>query len=118
MCAFANPPDTGKVKLLVGELSSNRVNRIASSGIKGVASLGWISFFSLICAGCSGLPVLAGLFGGVAVATRFGVSVGVASFVTVTVLALRRRRAARKQACALPVAGAAVEMTRRGRFGS
>jgi hypothetical protein len=63
--------------------------------MKGVATLGWVSFFSLLCTGCSGLPVLAGIFGGVAVTTRFGVSAGVVSVVALAVVALRRRSARR-----------------------
>ena len=73
-----------------------------TTGIKGIATLGWISFFSLLCTGCSGLPVLAGIFGGVAVTTRFGLSTGIVSGVMLTAFALRRRRARRQQACALP----------------
>jgi hypothetical protein len=76
------------------------MKRVASGAIRGVAALGWISFFSLFCSACSGLPVLAGIFGGVAATTRFGVSAGVVSGVMLTALVLRRRRAARQQACA------------------
>lgn len=91
----------------MGEMSSGRAKSLAARGIKGVAALGWISFFSLLCTGCSGLPVLAGIFGGVAVTTRFGVSTGVVSGVMLTVFALRRRRAGRRQACGFPAADAA-----------
>jgi hypothetical protein len=75
---------------------------VARGGMRGVATLGWVSFFSVLCTGCSGLPVLAGIFGGVAVTTRFGVSAGVVTGVMLTVVALRRRRAALQKVCAVP----------------
>jgi hypothetical protein len=72
---------------------------VARRSMRGVAALGWVSFFSLLCTGCSGVPVLAGIFGGAAVTTRFGVSAAVVTGVMLTVAALRRRRAGRQKAC-------------------
>ncbi len=80
-------------------MSLDRAKSVASKGVKGLSALGWVSFFSLLCTGCSGLPLLAGVFGGAADTTRFGVSAGIVSGVMLSVLALRRRRARR---CALP----------------
>jgi hypothetical protein len=80
--------------------SRRGLRKVAWGATQGFATLGWIGFFSLFCFGCTGsLPVLAGLFGGVAVGTRFGVSVGIATAVVVTVMAVRARR---RRACAVP----------------
>jgi hypothetical protein len=89
-------------------MAANRVRAVGTRAIKGVAALGWVSFFSVICAGCSGLPLLAGVFGGVAVTTRFGVSAGAVTFVFVAAGVVRRRRAARR-ACTLPNAQASAD---------
>lgn len=72
--------------------------------MKGVSALGWVSFFSVLCTGCTGIPLLAGIFGGLALTTRFGISAGVVSGVMLTLLLLRRRRARRQAACAVPAA--------------
>jgi hypothetical protein len=82
-------------------MSSGRAMAVARGGMRGVSTLGWVSFFSVLCTGCSGVPVLAGIFGGVAVTTRFGVSAGVVTGVWLIVVALRRRRAGHRKACAV-----------------
>jgi hypothetical protein len=80
-----------------------RIGRAAWTATRGLSALGWAGFVTIFCFGCSGLPVLAGLFGGLAVGTRFGVSAGIAATVVFVPMALRARR---RRAC--PALDAAV----------
>ncbi len=67
--------------------------------MKGLAAAGYGAFFLFFCAGCAGLPVLAGLFGGVAFGVRFGVVAGVLSAILISGAVLRARR---RKACQVP----------------
>ncbi|MCA1699057.1 MAG: hypothetical protein LC790_09220 [Actinobacteria bacterium] len=63
---------------------------------RGLAGLG-IAAFAVVC--CAGLPLLAGLLGGIALGSVLGVGVGALAVVIVSVIVARGRR---QRACAPP----------------
>jgi hypothetical protein len=69
---------------------------------KGLSAFGYVLFGSILCVSCTGLPLVSGLFAGVAVGTRFGISAGAVSAVVLFYLLLRRRSRRRAQACVVP----------------
>jgi hypothetical protein len=76
--------------------------RIAVTAAKGLSALGYVLFGSILCVSSTGLPLVSGLFAGVAVGTRFGISAGAVSAVVLFYVLLRRRSRRRAQACAVP----------------
>jgi hypothetical protein len=80
--------------------------RIALGAAKGLSALGYVLFGSMLCVGCMGLPVVSGLFGGLAIGARFGLSAGVVSAVVLSFVLLGRRTS-RAQPCQVPRADGA-----------
>jgi hypothetical protein len=70
-----------------------------------MSAFGYVLGATVFCAACSGLPILAGLFGGLGVGARFGLSAGIVSAVVITYALPRRRRARRAPACSTPRLG-------------
>ncbi len=64
---------------------------------RGLAALG-VAAFAVVC--CAGLPLLAGLLGGIALGSVLGVGVGALAVVIVSALIVARGR--RQRACAPP----------------
>jgi hypothetical protein len=72
--------------------------RIAVTAAKGLSALGYVLFGSILCVSSTGLPLVSGLFAGVAVGTRFGISAGAVSAVVLFYVLLRRRSRVRRRA--------------------
>jgi hypothetical protein len=68
------------------------LRKVAATTAKGLSAFGYVVAATLFCTACSGLPILAGLLGGVGVGARFGLSAGIVSAVVLTYSLLRRQR--------------------------
>ena len=75
---------------------------VAGAAAKGLAAFGYILAATLFCTACSGLPIVAGLLGGLGVGARFELSAGVVSGVVLTYTLVRRNRSRGVKACAAP----------------
>jgi len=86
-------------------VSSPSLKSVAFGAVKGASAFGYVLAATLFCAACSGLPIVAGLLGGLGVGARFGVSAGVVSATVLTYSLVRASRSRRAQACAAPRSG-------------
>ncbi len=62
-------------------------------------------FGTILCVSCAGLPLVSGLFTGLAVGTRFGISAGVVTMVIVFYTVARRRVLRGRRGCAVATLG-------------
>lgn len=76
--------------------------RVVVTAVKGLSAFGYVLAATLFCTACSGLPILAGLMGGLGVGARFGLSAGIVSAVVLTYLFVHRKRSRGAQACVVP----------------
>lgn len=76
-------------------MSSPSLKSVAFGAVKGASAFGYVLAATLFCAACSGLPIVAGLLGGLGVGARFGVSAGVVSATVLTYSLVRARRSRR-----------------------
>jgi hypothetical protein len=83
-------------------MRSSTPKRVAVAAVKGLSAFGYVVAGTLFCTACSGLPIVAGLLGGLGVAARFGLSAGIVSAVALTYTLVRRNRARGTKACAAP----------------
>jgi hypothetical protein len=88
--------------------------KVAVAAAKGLAASGYVLAGTVLCASCAGLPLLSGVFGGLAVGARFGLSAGVVSGVMLLFVLVRRRRGG-DQLCPIPSAGGEVQASVEGR---
>jgi hypothetical protein len=60
----------------VSGVHATSVKKVAVTSLKAMSAFGYVLGATVFCAACSGLPILAGLFGGLGVGARFGLSAG------------------------------------------
>jgi hypothetical protein len=75
---------------------------VAVTIAKGLSAFGYILAGALFCTACSGLPVFAGMLGGLGVGARFGLSAGIVSAVVLTYTLVRWNRSRASEVCRAP----------------
>ncbi len=99
-------------KQLSGRISPKRVAAVV---VKGLAACGYVLFGTILCVSCAGLPLVSGLFTGVAVGSRFGISAGVVTTVIVFYTVARKRVLRGRRGCAVANSGGDCNRVARAR---
>jgi len=83
-------------------MRSLKAKRVLVAVVKGLSAFGYMLAGTLFCTACSGLPIFAGVLGGLGVGARFGLSAGIVSAVILTYTLVRWNRSRGTKACAAP----------------